>query len=128
MKCERKSTFVLCRGGLASILILPKSHVCYTTIKLIDTFSTSYFFKANEYMLPLNYPSHKNYQRALMIGIDSSDGLWNCRWFRIKHAESSDSLWKLCEFRIKYAELSHDLQCLQNFVSNVQNQPSDQQN
>ena len=60
MKCERKPTFVLCRWGFASILISSKRHVCYTAIKLIDTFSTSYFSRSKWiYKLWLNCSSHE---------------------------------------------------------------------
>ena len=85
MKHERKSAFVLCRRGLASILISSKCHVCYTAIKLIDSFSTSYFSRSKcKNMLPLNWPSHETtdefawfVRTSLMICESCESCVWN---------------------------------------------------
>ena len=74
---------MLCRGGLARLLISPKRHVRYTVIQLIKRFSTRYFPRSNEYMLRLNSAPLQNHRQISKSRTGPSDDLQNQRRFRI---------------------------------------------
>ena len=86
MKWEIKSTFVLCRRGLASILISSKRHARCTALKLKTHFLQVIFLKVNEYnnMLRLNCSSHETtgevawvVQIRLMVCGTNDGFVWN---------------------------------------------------
>ena len=103
---REKSAFVWCIQSLASILISSKHYVRYTAIKLIDTFSTSYFSRGPWIYVKVKLSITWNYRRVCMICTDRSDGLWKLWEFRMKYRKPSGDRRKLQGFRIGYLEPS----------------------